>query len=129
MIKRKQNAEGFSNYVCLTLLVANIIRIEFWFGKHYEIPLLFQSIVMIICMLIMLEIWTRIHTQTMRRNLSDQQSISSSKEQLTEEIVHKTFTDFEVTYFWRWTKYEIRTKNSLFYFICILDLQVIFNFY
>lgn len=103
MIKRKQNAEGFSNYVCLTLLVANIIRIEFWFGKHFEIPLLLQSIVMIICMLIMLEIWTRVHSKTLRRQLEGDENISSSKEQLTDGIFDKKFTDFEVDYFWRWT--------------------------
>lgn len=29
-IKQTQNTEGFSLYVCLTLLVANILRIMFW---------------------------------------------------------------------------------------------------
>lgn len=29
-IRRTQNAEGFSLFVCLTLLVANILRILFW---------------------------------------------------------------------------------------------------
>lgn len=29
-IRRTQNAEGFSTYVCLVLLVANILRILFW---------------------------------------------------------------------------------------------------
>jgi hypothetical protein len=90
----------------LTLLVANILRIEFWFGKHFEIPLLLQSIVMIICMLVMLEIWTRVHARTMQNQSSpsDQHDLSTSKEQLTEEVIVKKFTDFEMNYFWRWTK-------------------------
>lgn len=29
-IKKTENADGFSLYVCLTLLVANILRILFW---------------------------------------------------------------------------------------------------
>jgi len=29
-IKKTSNADGFSLYVCLTLLVANILRILFW---------------------------------------------------------------------------------------------------
>jgi len=29
-IKWTNNAEGFSTYVCLTLLIANILRIFFW---------------------------------------------------------------------------------------------------
>lgn len=30
-IKRTNNSDGFSLYVCLTLLVANILRILFWY--------------------------------------------------------------------------------------------------
>lgn len=29
-IKRSENAEGFSTYVCLALLIANTLRILFW---------------------------------------------------------------------------------------------------
>ena len=60
MIKRSRNAQGFSTLVCLSLLVANILRILFWFGHPYELPLLAQSIIMIICMLIMLELCIRV---------------------------------------------------------------------
>ncbi|XP_074060802.1 solute carrier family 66 member 2 isoform X1 [Macrotis lagotis] len=59
-IKRTQNAEGFSTYVCLVLLVANILRILFWFGRHFESPLLWQSIVMIFTMLLMLKLCTEV---------------------------------------------------------------------
>ena len=64
-----------------------------------------QSMVMITCMLIMLELWTRVHAKTMQQRLvpTDQEPISTSKEQLTEEFVHVRFTDFKVTHFWRWT--------------------------
>jgi hypothetical protein len=60
---------------------------------------------MIISMLVMLELWTRVHSKSIRHQLSsDQQSISGSKEQLTEDAVtHKRFTDFQVNFFWRWT--------------------------
>nr|XP_026646001.1 PQ-loop repeat-containing protein 1 isoform X6 [Zonotrichia albicollis] len=59
-IRRTQNAEGFSTYVCLVLLVANILRILFWFGRRFESPLLWQSIIMIITMLLMLKLCTEI---------------------------------------------------------------------
>ena len=90
--------------MCLTLLIANIIRIEFWFGKRFELPLLLQSIVMIICMLLLLEIWTRVHSESIQRNLStDLHSISDSKEQLTDDTSDRKFINFEIGYFWRWT--------------------------
>lgn len=56
MIKRSRNASGFSTLVCLSLLIANILRILFWFGHWYELPLLMQSIIMIVTMLIMLKL-------------------------------------------------------------------------
>ncbi|KAL0849362.1 hypothetical protein ABMA28_013671 [Loxostege sticticalis] len=55
-IKRTQDAEGFSLYVCLSLLIANTLRILFWFGKRYELPLLIQSIVMNITMFVMIHL-------------------------------------------------------------------------
>ncbi|KAG6460866.1 hypothetical protein O3G_MSEX012272 [Manduca sexta] len=55
-IKRSQDAEGFSLYVCLALLIANTLRILFWFGKRYELPLLIQSIVMNITMFVMIHL-------------------------------------------------------------------------
>lgn len=59
-IKRSKNSDGFSTYVCLTLLIANILRIMFWFGHHFESPLLIQSFVMIAGMMAMMEICVRV---------------------------------------------------------------------
>lgn len=62
MINRSRNAAGFSTLVCLSLLVANVLRILFWFGHPFEFPLLMQSIIMIACMIIMLELCVRVKT-------------------------------------------------------------------
>ncbi|PAA86472.1 hypothetical protein BOX15_Mlig011996g2 [Macrostomum lignano] len=58
-IKRTGNTEGFSSMCGLTLLLANILRILFWFCKHFELPLLAQSFVMIFTMLCMVHIYVR----------------------------------------------------------------------
>ena len=63
MIKRSRNAQGFSTLVCLSLLVANILRILFWFGHPFELPLLVQSLIMIVCMMIMLELCIRVKAE------------------------------------------------------------------
>jgi len=72
-------------------------------------------------MLVMLELWTRVHAKSIRGQLfSDQQSISGSKEQLTEDVVsHKRFTDFEVNFFWRWT-----TFTSYLQFLVIFTIII-----
>lgn len=46
--------------MCLTLLIANILRVLFWFGHRFELPLLIQSFVIIIGMLAMMEICVRV---------------------------------------------------------------------
>jgi len=55
-IIQRQNAAGFSLYVCLSLFVANILRVLFWFGKRFEVQLLLQSLVMLACMFAMVDV-------------------------------------------------------------------------
>lgn len=73
-IKKTQDSEGFSLFVCLALLIANTLRIFFWyvyvlyyimvfvtygscrFGKRFEYPLLIQSIIMNITMFVMIHL-------------------------------------------------------------------------
>ncbi|XP_072013362.1 solute carrier family 66 member 2-like isoform X2 [Amphiura filiformis] len=86
-IKRTDNADGFSTYVCLALLVANTLRILFWFGHPFELPLLLQSIIMIATMMAMLQLCTRVNI------LHD---ISTKK---------KRFVDFDRKHFWQWSHF------------------------
>ncbi|KAK2465631.1 hypothetical protein APHAL10511_002175 [Amanita phalloides] len=51
-----RDATGFSRDVCAILLVANITRCFFWLGNHFELALLFQSILMILAQLSLLYI-------------------------------------------------------------------------
>ncbi|XP_053323085.1 solute carrier family 66 member 2 isoform X2 [Spea bombifrons] len=86
-IRRTQNAEGFSTYVCLMLLVANILRILFWFGRHFESPLLWQSIIMIVTMLLMLKLCTEVRVAN---------DLNTKR---------RSFTDFDVNFFWHWSRF------------------------
>ncbi|ERL84982.1 hypothetical protein D910_02405, partial [Dendroctonus ponderosae] len=62
-IKRTKDADGFSLLVCLALLIANTLRILFWFGKHFEYPLLAQSLIMIATMFAMIHLCVRIRNK------------------------------------------------------------------
>lgn len=86
-IRRTQNAEGFSPYVCLVLLVANILRILFWFGRHFESPLLWQSIVMILAMLVMLKLCTEVRVANELN------------------VKRRLFADFDPHHFWHWSSF------------------------
>uniref|UniRef100_A0A0N4ZN72 PQ-loop repeat-containing protein n=1 Tax=Parastrongyloides trichosuri TaxID=131310 RepID=A0A0N4ZN72_PARTI len=67
-INDRKDARGFSLYVCLTLCIANILRILFWFGNHFDTPLLIQSSVMLITMFIMLEISVRMNKKLVSKS-------------------------------------------------------------
>uniref|UniRef100_H2ZPZ6 PQ-loop repeat-containing protein 1 n=1 Tax=Ciona savignyi TaxID=51511 RepID=H2ZPZ6_CIOSA len=87
-IKKSENSDGFSTYVCLVLLIANQLRIFFWFGRRFELPLLLQSIVMIFTMMAMLNLCVNVqsmHDLTSRR---------------------RAFIDFDHRYFWKWTRFS-----------------------
>ncbi|XP_072226246.1 solute carrier family 66 member 2 isoform X2 [Leuresthes tenuis] len=86
-IRRTQNAEGFSTYVCLVLLVANILRILFRFGRYFETPLLWQSIIMIGTMLTMLNLCTNVRMAT---------ELNTKR---------RSFIDFDWSYFWSWSHF------------------------
>ncbi|XP_056384331.1 solute carrier family 66 member 2-like isoform X1 [Hyla sarda] len=87
-IRRTSNTDGFSTWVCFVLLIANILRIFFWFGKFFEVPLLLQSLMMIITMLSLLHLCCTV--QTVNR--------VSTK--------YHAFTDFDIGHFWKWNRFE-----------------------
>lgn len=87
-IRRTENAEGFSTYVCLVLLIANLLRIFFWFGRRFEYPLLAQSVIMILTMLGMLRLCVEV----------------KSMHEITTK--RRAFIDFDARYFWKWNRFS-----------------------
>ncbi|XP_026096721.1 PQ-loop repeat-containing protein 1 isoform X1 [Carassius auratus] len=116
-IRRTQNAEGFSTYVCLVLLVANILRILFRFGRYFETPLLWQSIIMIMTMLIMLNLCTSVRMAT---ELSTKRRSFSATDSKDEDIKvpKRLFLDFDWNYFWSWSRF-------VDYLQCVLAFTVL----
>uniref|UniRef100_A0A8C7FVR5 Solute carrier family 66 member 2 n=1 Tax=Oncorhynchus kisutch TaxID=8019 RepID=A0A8C7FVR5_ONCKI len=88
-----QNAEGFSTYVCLFLLVANILRILFRFGRYFETPLLWQSMVMIATMLSMLDLCTNVRVPPNSR--------LRNRRGVTDKLNKKK----SIHHFWSWSRF------------------------
>ncbi|XP_068603484.1 solute carrier family 66 member 2 [Brachionichthys hirsutus] len=103
-IRRSQNAEGFSTYVCLVLLVANILRILFRFGRYFETLLLLQSIVMITTMLIMLNLCTNVRMAA-ELNTKRRAFIATDSTDEAIRIPKRIFLDFERNHFWLWSHF------------------------
>lgn len=108
-IKKNQNTKGFSLYVCLTLLIANSLRILFWFGKHYETPLLIQSILMNITMFALIHLCV---------GLNNKEQLEQRKERL--------FQDFDSRYFWQWTDFQSYVEFIMSFVACGSLLMFLF---
>ncbi|CAI9714916.1 Hypothetical predicted protein [Octopus vulgaris] len=136
-IKRSANADGFSTFVCLTLLVANILRIMFWFGKFYEFPLLFQSIIMILTMIVMMHLCvtvkqkseiiaskSRTFTADGKKCLKTEECYSSHTTSCchANTLPGRTFLDFDTRYFWKWTDFASYLQFLIF-FVAFLTLM------
>ncbi|XP_055272859.1 solute carrier family 66 member 2 isoform X3 [Moschus berezovskii] len=104
-IRRTQNAEGFSTYVCLVLLVANILRILFWFGRRFESPLLWQSVVMILTMLLMLKLCTEVRVANELNLKRRVFSAADNKDGAVRVPPGQSFLDFDPHHFWHWSSF------------------------
>ncbi|XP_028908938.1 solute carrier family 66 member 2 isoform X1 [Ornithorhynchus anatinus] len=117
-IKRTQNADGFSTYVCLVLLVANVLRILFWFGRPFESPLLWQSVIMTATMLLMLKLCTDVRVAN---DLSGKRRAFTAADSQDEELrapSQRSYLDFDLHHFWRWSRFSD-------YVQCLLSFAVV----
>ncbi|KDR17614.1 PQ-loop repeat-containing protein 1 isoform X2 [Zootermopsis nevadensis] len=108
-IKKTEETEGFSLFVCLSLLVANTLRILFWFGKRYEIPLLIQSIIMNVTMFAMIHLCVSVRSKNQIIRGRD-----------------RVFTDFDRRYFWAWTDFVSYVDFILLFTIISSVLMYLF---
>ncbi|XP_019869226.1 solute carrier family 66 member 2 isoform X2 [Aethina tumida] len=108
-ISKTKDAEGFSLLVCLALLIANTLRIMFWFGNHFEYPLLIQSLIMNFTMFVMIHLCVRVR----HRN------------QLV-QARQRIFTDFEAKHFWNWSDFQSYIDCMLVFTIVASLLMYLF---
>ena len=55
--KQTKSSKGFAKFLCLLLIIANILRVFFWLGKKFSLPLLYQAIVVIISQIYLVHIY------------------------------------------------------------------------
>ncbi|VDN13144.1 unnamed protein product [Dibothriocephalus latus] len=135
-IKSLENSDGFSSFVCLTLLVANILRIAFWFGHPFPTPLLVQAIVMICTMLAMTSVCVTFRGKNRQRSRRVEDTETEAGHFLTDFgsylqfISFFTFLTFAITFCLRSSSIYVQTLG----FVALLTEamlgvpQVITNF-
>ena len=107
-IKKTNNPDGFSTKVCLVLTIANILRVLYWFGNHFETPLLCQSFIMIGTMMIMLHLCV-----TMKEN--NTQKANNNNSSSDKNLVDRHFLKYPIEYFWQWSRFIDYIQALLFF--------------
>ncbi|XP_078337436.1 solute carrier family 66 member 2-like isoform X2 [Crassostrea virginica] len=119
-IKRSGNADGFSTFVCLNLLIANILRILFWFGRHFELPLLAQSIIMVFTMLALTEICVRVKHKGEIVASKEHKFSGEAPPRINRTISPvRKFVDFDRAYFWKWTYFESYVQFTVVFTVLV----------
>lgn len=113
-IKKSRDSNAFSTLICFILLVSNTLRIFFWFGKRFDYSLLFQSIVMIVAQLLLLELIVRIKKS---QNVS-----STNKKGIQIPSIDRSY----INNFWNWANFE-DYLSFLIFLAGILTIFTIFN--
>eukprot|EP01080_Neovahlkampfia_damariscottae_P008989 gene8989-1088_t len=102
-IKQSKNSKSFSTLVSLILFLSNTLRIFFWYGKRFEIVMLYQSIVMIICQFFMIHICTSFPSDDFRGN-----------------------SLFDLKNFWKWKSFFIYLQFFGILFVSLSLLSSVF---
>ncbi|CAH8493117.1 unnamed protein product [Dicrocoelium dendriticum] len=98
-IRRLRSVKGFSTFVCLILLIANILRICFWFVQPFSAVILLQSVVMIVAMLVMM----RLTASVLSLECQFVPSLLSHKP--LSPALRRTLWGSPIRHFWQWTDF------------------------
>ncbi|XP_019869225.1 solute carrier family 66 member 2 isoform X1 [Aethina tumida] len=130
-ISKTKDAEGFSLLVCLALLIANTLRIMFWFGNHFEYPLLIQSLIMNFTMFVMIHLCVRVRHRN--QLVQARQRIFTAKPQEVKRLLNlkpppssHNICDFEAKHFWNWSDFQSYIDCMLVFTIVASLLMYLF---
>ncbi|XP_009877577.1 PREDICTED: PQ-loop repeat-containing protein 1, partial [Apaloderma vittatum] len=83
------------------LAQAKVLR----FGRRFESPLLWQSIIMIVTMLLMLKLCTEVRVSNELNIKRRSFAAADSKDEEIKAPPKRSYLDFDLNYFWHWSKF------------------------
>ena len=108
--KQTKSTKGFAKFLCLLLLIANILRIFFWFGKKFALTLLYQAIVVIISQIYLIHVYFKY-----------QDELPKSKEKSLAESLTNWNETINPMKIWNWGD-EIEYYKFIILFIFTLSI-------
>lgn len=118
-IKETGTSEGFSKSIVLILLMANILRIFFWFGKRFSFVLLIQSFLMIATQFYLLYVCLKYSDA----NKNNKKLSTKTKQDLNDYAPALTMNNF-----WNWSRFIDYAYFIAFIVIFLLVVSNVFGF-
>lgn len=118
---KTKSSKGFSKFICFLLFMGNILRIFFWFGTHFKITLLYQSLGIVIFQVILIHLCIKYQENPIQKSLlpgANQNEVLSSEKPLLYHLLHWKST-FELKNIWRW-RIEVEYYKFMFFVIATL---------
>ena len=121
--KQTKSSKGFAKFLCLLILIANILRIFFWIGKRFSLPLLLQAIIVVISQIYLIHVYIEYQEdQPITSGKSMSEYLKNWKETLDPKKIWKWYEEIEYYKFiFFWTLilsiicYIVGNKNTHFY--------------
>ena len=125
---KTKSSKGFSKFICFLLFMGNTLRIFFWFGTHFKVTLLYQSIGIVIFQIILIHFSVKYQGDQIQKSLLPEinhfndnlKEDISSKSSLIYQLLHWKKT-FEFKEIWKW-KIEIEYYKFMFFIIFTLSI-------
>ena len=118
---KTKSSIGFSNFLCLTLILSHTLKVYFWFGKKFKYTLLVQSILVVLVQLYIIYLCIKFKEDKNKNSIK--QSFNNNKKEKIKKCIHSTFLDWSKTlkikFIWRWDNIIEYYK---FYFLIVLLL-------
>jgi uncharacterized protein with PQ loop repeat len=117
-----KSSEGFSKYLCLIILISNILRIYFWIGKQFTIVLLYQSITVIIFQFYLIHV-SLYYDNSYKKNEYKPLNSNEYSNKLNNNNYNSYYINLSIDFnnFWKWKK-EKEYYKFIIYFFIILSL-------
>ncbi|KAK5107933.1 hypothetical protein LTR62_000538 [Meristemomyces frigidus] len=116
-IHRTRSSAGFSLDIPLIMLVSSILKVFYWFGAHYDFPLLIQASIMIFVQLLCLHV-ALLHRPPFGAQHSLAQPFAGAKDN-PDSQVQRPYN------FWQWRSRKPYWQFLAYYTVVLAVLQVV----
>ena len=123
--KRKGTSLGFCLSMCMKILLSNIFRIYFWFGKRFNIFLLFQSILTLTMQFLVIQCYIIFRDE---RELPKPYINDPKKTERQNKINHFFKEYFSYDRFWEWNTLLPFILYTILFIILMLLISLLFGF-